>query len=99
MADSPFLANAQSEWIAHNEHAFAIWDRFPVSPGHVLVISRRPVATWFDAYEQEQASILKLITVVRNHLDEILKPRPDGYNVGFNVGEAAGQTVMHFTCM
>jgi superfamily II DNA or RNA helicase/diadenosine tetraphosphate (Ap4A) HIT family hydrolase/SOS-response transcriptional repressor LexA len=95
MADSPFLAIPPSEWVAHNEHAFAIWDRFPVSPGHVLVISRRPVANWFDAHEQEQASILNLITVVRNHLDETLKPRPDGYNVGFNTGEAAGQTVMH----
>ncbi len=95
MADSPFLAIPPSEWIASNEKAFAIWDSFPVSPGHVLVITRRPVATWFDADAQEQAAILELVNVVKQHLDATLEPKPDGYNVGFNAGEAAGQTVMH----
>ena len=75
--------------------AFAIWDRYPVSPGHALVIPRRLVATWFDADAQEQAALLELVNLVKQHLDATLKPKPDGYNVGFNAGEAAGQTVMH----
>ncbi|MEQ8785061.1 MAG: DEAD/DEAH box helicase family protein [Pirellulaceae bacterium] len=95
MADSPFLAIPPSEWIDSNENAFAVWDRFPVSPGHALVVTRRLVATWFDADAQEQAAILELVNVVKQHLDATLKPKPDGYNIGFNAGEAAGQTVMH----
>ncbi len=95
MADSPFLTIPSSDWIACNAKAFAVWDRFPVSPGHVLVITRRPVATWFDADAQEQAAVVDLISDIRQHLDATLVPKPDGYNVGFNAGESAGQTVMH----
>ena len=35
--------------MASNELAFAVRDRFPVSPGHTLIVSRRLVQTWFDA--------------------------------------------------
>jgi diadenosine tetraphosphate (Ap4A) HIT family hydrolase len=53
------------------------------------------VATWFDADAQEQASLVELVSVVKQYLDATLAPKPDGYNVGFNAGESAGQTVMH----
>ncbi len=95
MTGSPFLAIPPSHWIASNAKAFAIWDSFPVSPGHALVVTRRPVATWFDAEPEEQAALLELVSVVKQHLDANLEPKPDGYNVGFNAGESAGQTVMH----
>lgn len=92
---SPFLITPVTEWIAHNELAFAVFDRFPVSPGHALVVTRRLVPTWFDATAQEQAALMGLVNTVRNILDNSLKPVPDGYNVGFNCGSAAGQTVPH----
>jgi len=95
MADSPFLKIPPSEWIASNEKAFAIWDGFPVSPGHALVLTRRLMATWFDADAQEQAAVFELVNVVKQYIDATLTPKPDGYNVGFNSGEPAGQTVMH----
>lgn len=95
MADSPFLDVPESHWIVSNAYAFAIWDCFPVSPGHVLVVTRRLVTTWFDADPPEQAAVLELVNAVKKHLDATLAPKPDGYNVGFNAGEAAGQTVMH----
>ena len=95
MADSPFLRIPEPEWIASNARAFAVWDCCPVSPGHALVIPRRLVETWFDADAQEQAAVLETVTVVKQYLDATLRPKPDGYNVGFNAGEAAGQTVMH----
>ncbi len=47
--ESPFLEVHSSEWIAANDLAFAIYDKFPVSKGHTLVISKRLIATWFDA--------------------------------------------------
>jgi superfamily II DNA or RNA helicase/diadenosine tetraphosphate (Ap4A) HIT family hydrolase len=90
---SPFLALPQSIWVAHNALAFAIRDGCPVSPGHTLVIPRREVATWFEATRDEQLAILDLIDEVRRQLDAEFHPQ--GYNVGFNTGEAAGQTVMH----
>lgn len=90
---SPFLSVPESEWVASNPLAFAIRDRYPVSPGHTLVIPRRPVATWFEATPEEQRALFELVEVVKRELDDTLKPQ--GYNVGFNVGEAAGQTVFH----
>lgn len=95
MADSPFLEIPPSDWIASNRKAFAVWDSFPVSPGHVLVITRRIVPTWFEADEEEQIAVLDLVNVVKLHLDSTLVLKPDGYNVGFNAGRVAGQTVMH----
>ena len=90
---SPFLERPPSEWVASNSLAFAIRDGFPVTPGHTLIIPRREVATWFDATADERAAILELLEKVKHDLDD--EYRPDGYNVGFNSGAAAGQTVMH----
>lgn len=93
MPGSPFLSVPTSEHVASNALAFALRDRYPVSRGHTLVVPRRPVATWFDATREEQVALLELIDVVKRQLDEAYAPH--GYNVGFNAGEAAGQTVMH----
>jgi diadenosine tetraphosphate (Ap4A) HIT family hydrolase len=90
---SPFLALPESAHVAANALAFAVRDAFPVSPGHTLVVPRRLVATWFDATRAEQHALLDLVEVVRRALDA--ERQPDGYNVGFNAGIAAGQTVLH----
>jgi superfamily II DNA or RNA helicase/diadenosine tetraphosphate (Ap4A) HIT family hydrolase/HKD family nuclease len=95
MTDSPFLRVSSDDWIASNSEAFAIFDLFPVSPNHALVITKRLVPTWFDATPREQTSLMELVNVVKLLLDERLNPKPDGYNVGFNCGSAAGQTVDH----
>lgn len=90
---SPFLEVPTTSWIASNAHAFAFRDAFPVSQGHTLIVTRRVVADWFAATDDERRAILELVDVVKRKLDEEL--HPDGYNVGFNAGAAAGQTVMH----
>jgi superfamily II DNA or RNA helicase/diadenosine tetraphosphate (Ap4A) HIT family hydrolase/SOS-response transcriptional repressor LexA len=92
---SPFLQISSAEWIASNAEAFAIFDQFPVSVGHALVVTKRMVTTWFKASAAEQAALMELVNVVKSELDEQLDPKPDGYNVGFNSGDAAGQTVPH----
>jgi diadenosine tetraphosphate (Ap4A) HIT family hydrolase len=94
-APSPFLVVPKAEWVCANEFCFAIHDRFPVSPGHVLVITRRVVPTYFDCTPAEQAAVMELVGEVKRLLDEQLDPKPNGYNVGFNAGAAAGQTVSH----
>ncbi len=93
LRDSPFLARLESEWLYSNPLAFAIRDAFPVSPGHALVVTRRQVAGWFDATREEQVAVLDLVDQLKGDLDRT--HQPDGYNVGFNIGMAAGQTVMH----
>lgn len=100
---SPFLDLPVERRIASNDLAFAIPDGFPVSPGHTLVVPFRLVPTWFDASPDEQAAIMALVNHVRElQLDPQTRadlwpgmPQPDGFNVGFNAGEAAGQTVAH----
>jgi len=92
--ESVFSQAPPQQWLASNALAFALPDRYPVSPGHCLVISRRVVRTWWDATSAERLAILELIDQVKALLDQ-QDPRPDGYNVGFNAGEVAGQTVPH----
>ncbi len=92
--DCPFCQLPDDRLLAANELAVAILDGFPVSPGHTLVIPRRHVSSWFDASREEREALLTLVDEVKARLDEG-EPRPAGYNVGINVGEAAGQTVMH----
>ncbi|EAQ80596.1 putative hydrolase [Blastopirellula marina DSM 3645] len=53
------------------------------------------VPTWFEASAAEQAGLMELVNAVKSKLDELLDQKPDGYNVGFNAGDAAGQTVPH----
>jgi len=90
---SVFQQKPRSEWVAENDLAFAIRDGFPVSPGHTLIIPKREVATWQEASRQEKIAIVDLIDEVQQALTDELQP--DGFNVGFNSGVAAGQTVMH----
>lgn len=81
------------DYIAENELAFAIYDNFPVNKGHVLIIPKRHFASFFDATQEEMQAFYSLTNKVRELLDEEFKP--DGYNIGINVGEAAGQTIFH----
>jgi diadenosine tetraphosphate (Ap4A) HIT family hydrolase len=90
---SVFTLIPEHLWLSSNEHAFAVRDIRPVSPGHTLVISRRQVPDWWSASEVQRHAIWALVDVVKADLDEEFAP--DGYNVGFNAGIAAGQTVPH----
>ncbi len=93
MTGSPFTAIPEEEWVASNDHAFAIRDGYPVSPGHTLVIPKREFADWFEATAAERDAIFELVADVRERL--LATHGPDGFNVGINIGAAAGQTVFH----
>jgi diadenosine tetraphosphate (Ap4A) HIT family hydrolase len=70
-----------------------LWDAFPVSPGHALLVPRRHVPSWFDATTAEQVALAKAIADAKTAIE--LTHRPDGYNIGINCGAAAGQTLFH----
>lgn len=83
----------KKDYIIENEFSFAIYDHYPVNKGHVLIIPKRHYASYFDATTDEIIAFKDLIIKVKALLDDELKP--DGYNIGINVGEAAGQTIFH----
>lgn len=79
--------------IAENYLALAFYDAYPVNEGHVLIIPKRHVETYFDATWDEKNAISLLLAEVKEKLDE--RFHPNGYNIGVNVGVAAGQTIFH----
>lgn len=79
--------------IIENEGAFAIYDGFPVSKGHVLIIPKKHIKDYFEADLQTKEQLWKLIDECKTIVDK--KYSPNGYNIGINCGGAAGQTVMH----
>jgi len=89
----PFCNPLPDEIVLQNTLCYARYDRYPASPGHLLLIPFRHVAGLFDATDAELTALLALAREAKTLLDERL--HPDGYNVGANVGTAAGQTVMH----
>jgi diadenosine tetraphosphate (Ap4A) HIT family hydrolase len=90
---SLFLSLPRSLWIGDNALAFAIRDAHPVSVGHTLVIPKREVVDFFGTTNDERLALFALVDEVKRALDQ--SHHPDGYNVGFNAGSAAGQTVFH----
>ena len=89
----PFCTFGASGFVLANDHAFAVYDGFPVTPGHSLIIPKRHISSFFEATKEEQAALLDLVTRMRELL--VTQRAPDGFNIGVNDGAAAGQTVMH----
>ena len=73
--------------------AYSIFDNFPVSKGHALIIPKRHVANYFDLSINEQIACQHNLNKLKEILDK--KYSPNGYNVGINIGETAGQTIDH----
>jgi diadenosine tetraphosphate (Ap4A) HIT family hydrolase len=84
--------DAEKVWL-EQDGAQALWDAFPVTEGHTLVIPKRHAVSLFDLSPEEQAALWRLVAEVRSQLLE--KFQPAGFNVGLNDGRVAGQTVMH----
>jgi superfamily II DNA or RNA helicase/diadenosine tetraphosphate (Ap4A) HIT family hydrolase/HKD family nuclease len=74
-------------------HVYALWDGFPVTDGHALIVPYRHVPTWFDASSTERSELFSAIDAVCSIIRE--RGGIDGFNFGVNVGAAAGQTVPH----
>jgi len=89
--DCPFCR--EPKIVIENELAYADYDSYPASPGHCLIITRRHVAEYFQATADEKAAIWELVDEMKTIIDK--EYNPDGYNVGVNIGAAAGQSVPH----
>ncbi|NQT77358.1 MAG: HIT domain-containing protein [Bacteroidetes bacterium] len=93
--DCPFCIVHKTEKVLHeNELAFAILDKHPVTAGHTLVIPRRHVTNYFELSQYELVACHDLIKFIERSLQEEDKTI-DGFNIGLNNGEVAGQTIDH----
>ena len=89
----PFCYIRTESTLLFNEVGVAIADTFPVTNGHTLVLPRRHVASLYELDEAEQAALWRLVAQVRQQLSD--RHRTDGFNIGLNDGQAAGQTIGH----
>ena len=92
-SDCPFCTLSPDRIISESDYTLTIRDGFPVSEGHTLIIPKRHVQSFFELKAIEKAAILQAMDEAKEVLDKEFSP--DGYNIGINDGEAAGQTVMH----
>lgn len=88
-----FCHTADEKLVAENALAQAVYDTYPVSPGHTLIVPRRHAATIWDLTDEEYAACFALVREARAILEA--RHKPDAFNVGANCGEAAGQSVWH----
>jgi len=96
MMESVFANIPQVKWLFNSEHFFILPDKYPVSPGHLLIISKKQRRDFFELSIDEQNELPQLILKAKELIEN--SHSPDGYNIGINCGSVAGQTVFHFHC-
>lgn len=96
MSINNFLELPVDKHIGQTEHFFLIRDRFPVSPGHTLIISKQLRKDYFELTNEEKLDLDNAVLLAKTLIEA--ESTPDGYNIGMNCGETAGQTVFHFHC-
>ena len=91
------FSNISKEKIIHQgENFFLIKDNYAVSPGHILIISNDEKIDFFQLNDAERDELSLLIIKAKELIEK--EYNPDGYNIGMNCGEVAGQSIMHFHC-
>ncbi len=94
MADNcPFCEPQPDRVWLRTETGIVLWDAFPITRGHSLVVPRQHVASIYELSAEEQAALWALVAKARGRLNDDM--HPDGFNVSLNDGEAAGQTILH----
>ncbi|MGA0233168.1 MAG: HIT family protein [Saprospiraceae bacterium] len=93
---SAFKDIEKSRILYSSSYFMLIWDAYPVSPGHMLIVSINEKIDYFELSDHEKNDLTKMIDKAQTIINE--KYSPDGFNIGMNCGTSAGQTVMHFHC-
>jgi diadenosine tetraphosphate (Ap4A) HIT family hydrolase len=82
--------------LAWDRKFLVIRDKYPVTEGHCLIIPRRPAVHFRDLKPSEKDQLVRWIEWTQSYLERTLVPPPDGFNLGANDGDAAGQTMGQF---
>lgn len=93
---SVFSDKLVSNRLFEDDYFYILEDSYPVSPGHLLIVSNREVSDFFDLNIYERQSLTDNIIQAKRIIERHFNPQ--GYNIGMNCGVVAGQTVMHFHC-
>ena len=89
-----FCAMGAEHIIASNRLAYAVRDTSPVTPLHTLILPKRHVADYFELTAEERRAIEELQQETSRDILE-RDPAVAGFNLGVNIGAAAGQTIFH----
>lgn len=79
--------------LCENDSFYARFDNFPSTAGHVEIVPKRHVVSFFDLKGVEVEELYELMKMAKELMDSQFAP--DGYSIGVNEGEAAGRTVHH----
>lgn len=74
--------------IARDRTCFALLNRYPYNGGHLLVVPYKEAADLNGLTDEETADLWRLVRRCLNALTAVM--RPDGFNVGINLGKVAG---------
>ena len=89
-----FCSIAEERIVFYNELAYAIWDAYPVTRLHALVVPKRHVVDYFGLSDEEVLACNALLANVKAEVSKI-DPTAAGFNIGVNNGSVAGQTIFH----
>ncbi len=90
----PALGDDRAALIVHRSPlSYLMLNRFPYNPGHLLAIPFREVSDLEELTSAEAADLMAILTFGKRLLRTALKP--DGFNLGFNLGSAAGGSIPH----
>ena len=82
------------DYVLENARCFAIFDKYPVSPGHMLVIPKEHSPDFIPSPLEDKEDAMALVEECTSFLET--EYGPDGYNIGVNCGKAAGQSIFHW---
>lgn len=85
--------NPENKIFAENAHCYARWDNHPAAPGHVEIVTRRHIESFFDLTKAELLAVHRFLSIARDRIE--FEYQPDGYTIGVNEGAAAGRTIDH----
>ena len=80
--------------VLENELAYAVRDGYPVTEMHSLIIPKRHIQDYFDLTTEELIACDQLIRSLKNEISNS-DNSVNGFNIGINSGETAGQTIFH----
>jgi ATP adenylyltransferase len=86
--DIPPLSDEDGLVIARGELVYAVLNLYPYNPGHLMVVPYRRVSELEDLTDAETAELMALVQKAIRVMKAI--SRPDGFNVGLNLGRSAG---------
>jgi ATP adenylyltransferase len=93
-SNCPFCApGTEHELLTESATVYAMFDKYPITQGHTLIIPKQHVANYFELADRTKTACWLVVDRVKMLLTQ--RFQPDGFNIGINVGHAAGQTVSH----